>query len=284
MSDNPAGAGVRDDRTSTTAWLAGIHRLYGDVADKPFPLLFAAGVLVLIGGLLSKVGTFEVVIVGSQTTTLAMGAGMCLVGLVGQVYTSRRDDRRLAALAPQSEQGPDMPAEARDAEFLMKVFYETMPAAFVKRRVASSGSDREFENILWSKDLVRFQDARQTEPVGPGDELHRLILDDHAHGDRMAQSGTSIQIEFPRSYVNGRLRPILTFKRSFEHGDQTYVAGWYVPIEGTDIPVDAESISLRDEVDAVRFRLAIAEPGDGIEASIGKAVRSRRRVVREGSG
>ena len=284
MSNKAAGAGAREDGTSPTTWLAGVHRLYGDVADRPFPLLLVGGVLVLIGGLLSKVGTFEFVIVGSQTTTLAMGAGLSLVGLVGQVHTLRRDDRRLAALAPQSKEGPHMPAEARDAEFLMKVFYETMPAAFVKRRVANSGSDREFENILWSKDLVRFQDARQTEPVEPEDELHRLILDDHAHGDRMAKSGTSIQIEFPRSYVNGRLRPILTFKRSFKHGDQTYVAGWYVPIENTDIPEGAESISLCDEVDAVRFRLAITEPGDGIEVSIGQAVQSRPRPVRRGPG
>jgi hypothetical protein len=89
------------------------------------------------------------------------------------------------------------------------------------------------------------------------------------------RDGTSIQLEYPGSKINGMLRPILTYKSSFTHGTNSYIVGWYVPIDNLDeIPPDVDRVHLCQEIDQVKFRLALAsDKKSALTAELGEAVK-----------
>jgi hypothetical protein len=162
-----------------------------------------------------------------------------------------------------------------DVEFLFQVFYLCMPPAFVKR-FGPPGPDgsRKAVDILYSRELDRFQRSGLTAEVSD-DGRHRAITADHDEGDSLALSrGYSLLIELPTSYVDGRLSPILTYKTRFTYKDQTYVAGWYLPIDLPDNRRTAEALTIKDEVGQPLLRPVPVKDGQGLRVPIGATARA----------
>lgn len=233
--------------------------------------MLTLGLLLVLASLVSRVGSLEFVTTGSQFLALGVGLALLAVGLVVPAVSARSMNRQLSNLGAGMQ-----PSEAQDAEFLLKAFYLAMPPAFIKR-VELDGPTPRAVDILYSRELDRFQRSRQTTTVSEGTGPS-LIQADHADGDaRALQEQWSVQLELPDSYVRGRLFPILTYKTRFEHKGRTYIAGWYVPVELGPLDDDTTSVWLREEIGQILFRLATAKDGEGSQVVVGQALRALRR-------
>jgi hypothetical protein len=265
-STTTGGAGGAKDISGQFA------RVVGVVHSFPYAVILTAGIFAVLAAFVRKVGSWELVTEGSQVLVLAVGAVLMTIGLAGPLVESRRMGRSLAGYRLD---GKPLPPEAMDVEFLFQVFYLCMPPAFVKRfgPMRPDGT-REAVDIIYSRELDRFQRSGLTAEVGD-DVRHRTIMADHVRGDQEALArGASLIVEFPTSYVDGRLSPILTYKTAFTYKNQTYVAGWYVPVE---LPADhrgAEVLTVRDEVGQPVLRPALVREGQGLRVPVGAAVRA----------
>jgi hypothetical protein len=265
MSD-PATTKTADEPASASGgggWAGQLGSVVGTVQKSPYAAVLAVGLLIVVAAFVRKVGSFELVAQGSQLLTAGVGLVLCLVGLGGPLLEARRSHRKLMGLqSGLGYRGPgqDLPAEAMDAEFLFKAFYLGMPPAFVKRvRPGTDGSGHEAFDIIFSRQLDRFQDSDETSPVGS--DRRALIKADHRTGDDAAiEHGRSRQVELPDSYVDGDLFPILTCKTRFEHGGGTYIVGWYVPIELPKLP-EAGELVVKEEARQMLFRPVAASRG-----------------------
>ena len=247
-------------------------RVVGVVHSFPYAVILTAGIFAVLAAFVRKVGSWELVTEGSQFLVLTVGAVLMAIGLAGPLVESRRMSRSLAGYRLD---GKPLPPEASDVEFLFQVFYLCMPPAFVKRfGPPRPDGTREAVDIIYSRELDRFQRSGLTAEVGD-DARHRAIMADHVRGDQEALArGVSLIVEFPTSYVDGRLSPILTYKTAFTYKNQTYVAGWYLPIE---LPTDqraAEVLTMRDEVGQPVLRPTLVREGQGIRVPVGAAVRA----------
>jgi len=247
----------------STGWAGQLGALLGTVQKSPYAAVLAVGLLIVVAAFVRKVGSFELVAQGSQLMIAGVGLALCFVGLAGPLLEARRSHRKLMGLqSGLGYQGPgrDLPAEAMDAEFLFKAFYLGMPPAFVKRvRPSADSGGREAYDIIFSRQLDRFQDSDETSPVGT--DRRALIKADHRRGDDAAlENGRSRQVELPDSYVDGDLFPILTCKTRFEHAGGVYIVGWYVPIELSKLPEDGELV-VKEEVRQLLFRPVNANRG-----------------------
>ncbi|NYJ06582.1 hypothetical protein [Petropleomorpha daqingensis] len=243
-------------------WAGQLGSVVGTVQKSPYAAVLAVGLLIVVAAFVRKVGSFELVAQGSQVLTVVVGLVLCLVGLGGPLVEARRSHRKLMGLQSglgYHGPGQDLPAEAMDAEFLFKAFYLGMPPAFVKRVHPGADGGREASDIIFSRQLDRFQDSDETAPVGS--DRRALIKADHRSGDDAAlEHGRSRQVELPDSYVDGDLFPILTCKTRFEHAGAVYIAGWYVPIELPKVPEDGELV-VKEEVRQMLFRPVPAARG-----------------------
>ncbi|SFO08799.1 hypothetical protein SAMN05660359_01301 [Geodermatophilus obscurus] len=156
-----------------------------------------------------------------------------------------------------------------DPAFLFKAFYVGMPPAFIKRvDPADDGHKRKFSDLIWSRQLDRFQEADETTPI-PSDR-RSIIKADHRHGDEAAlQNGRSRQVELPDSYVDDELFPILTYKTRFEHHGALYIVGWYVPIKLPELTDD--KLVVEEEVRQLLFQPVLA--AKGAHVPLGKAIK-----------
>jgi hypothetical protein len=216
----------------------------GVVHSFPYAVILTAGIFSVLAAFVRRIGDWELVTEGSQLLVLGVGAALMVIGLVGPAVSSHRMTQSLSGYRID---GQPLPAEAMDVEFLFQVFYLCMPPAFVKR-FGPPGPDgtRRAVDILYSRELDRFQRSGLTAEVAD-DVCHRAITADHDEGDALALSrGYSLLIELPTSYVDGRLSPILTYKTRFTYKGQTYLAGWYLPIDLPDNRRTAEALTLKD--------------------------------------
>lgn len=275
MPDHDSDKAEKPAAPREDGWSGQVTRLIAVIQTSPYAAVLAVGLLIIIAAFIRKLGSFELVAEGSQGLTVTVGAFLCGIGLLGPVLTSRKAQRTLAYIG-----GDSLPQEAQDVEFMFKVFYLGMPPAFVKR-VVTPGADPgggdlpEATDILYSKELDRFQRSDLTRAVAE-DDRRRLIKEDHRCGDEQALRDTwSVQLEYPDSYVNGQLFPILTYKTRFEHKGQVYIAGWYIPVELPDVPADAEAVTVREQVGQLLFRPVLArKSGGGSRVMVGKALRT----------
>ena len=247
-------------------------RVVGVVHSFPYAVILTAGIFAVLAAFVRKVGSWELVTEGSQFLVLGIGAVLMGIGLVGPAVTSHRMSR---SLANYRIDGKPLPTEAMDVEFLFQVFYLCMPPAFVKR-FGPPGPDgsRTAVDILFSRELDRFQRSGLTQEVGD-DERHRAITADHDEGDQLAlKRGTSLLIELPTSYVDGRLSPILTYKTSFTFKGDAYIAGWYLPIDLPENRRASEALTIRDEVGQPLLRPVIVREGQGVRVPLGAAARA----------
>lgn len=264
--------------SSDAGVLGSAAQLIRVAAQSPGVVSFLFGGIIAFVCVVRKIGDYEFQFVGSRNLDLGVGLTFVLIGIVWSGLSARANRRKIEeAHRKLQEIGPDraLPPEAYDLDFMMKVFYLGMPPAFVKRvhsEVASTGPAA--EDILYSKRFVRFQDSPETVRL-PNAARYDKIWQDHRTGDEQAvEDGTSIQLEYPGSKVNGKLRPILTFKSSFTHGTSSYVVGWYVPVDHLEeIPL-GDCVHLSQEIDQVKFRLSLAkDQNSALTAGLGEAVR-----------
>jgi hypothetical protein len=273
-ANGPGGLGHSSDE----GVLGSAAQLIRVAAQSPGVVSFLFGGIITFVCVVRKIGAYEFQFVGSRNLDLGVGLTFVLIGIVWSWCSARANRRKIEeAHRKLQEIGPDreLPPEAYDLDFMMKVFYLGMPPAFVKRvhsEVASTGPAA--EDILYSKRFVRFQDSPETVRL-PNAPRYDKIWRDHRTGDEQAvEDGTSIQLEYPGSKVNGKLRPILTFKSSFTHGTSSYVVGWYVPVDHLEeIPL-GDCVHLSQEIDQVKFRLSLAkDQNSALTAGLGEAVR-----------
>jgi hypothetical protein len=259
------------DRTATDV-TGQFARVVGVVHSFPYAVILTAGIFAVLAAFVRKIGGWELVTEGSQILVLAVGAVLMAIGLAGPMIASHRMSRSLAGYRLD---GKPLPPEAMDVEFLFQVFYLCMPPAFVKRfGPAGADGSRRAVDIMYSRELDRFQRSGLTQEISDN-ERHRTITADHDEGDREALSrGYSLLVEFPTSYVDGRLTPILTYKTAFTYKDQTYIAGWYVPIDLPENRRSAEALTVRDEVGQPVLRPVAAREGKGLRVPIGAAARA----------
>jgi hypothetical protein len=247
-------------------------RVVGVVHSFPYAVILTAGIFAVLAAFVRKVGSWELVTEGSQLLVLGVGAALMAIGLTGPIVESHRMSK---SLANYRIDGKPLPTEAMDVEFLFQVFYLCMPPAFVKR-FGPPGPDgsRTAVDILFSRELDRFQRSGLTEEVDD-DERHKAITADHDEGDRVAlKRGASWLIELPTSYVDGRLSPILTYKTRFTFKGETYVAGWYLPIDIPESRRSAEALTIRDEVGQPVLRPLVVREGQGLKVPVGAAARA----------
>jgi hypothetical protein len=219
----------------------------------------------------------------SKGGALAAGISLMVAGALWGVVVAPRVLRRSSGEASDAisaaAKGGRAP-EANDREFMFKVFDLAMPAAFVKR-IKSDGtpSAGDAVDILHNSRYFRFQDSPGTKAL-PDSPRYAKIWMDHRAGDVLAEKcGRSIQVEYPGfAYENGELRPILTFKTKIDHGPNSYIVGWYVPIDLKGVRPDADRLQLAHEVDQVKFRVVLAEDKQkGMTAQLGAAVKDNLR-------
>ena len=260
------------DQDSNKGITGQFARVVGVVNSFPYAVILTAGIFAVLAAFVRKVGSWELVTEGSQLLVLGVGAVLMAIGLAGPIVESHRMSK---SLANYRIDGKPLPTEAMDVEFLFQVFYLCMPPAFVKRfgPPAADGS-RTAVDILYSRELDRFQRSGLTQEVDD-DERHRSITDDHDEGDRIAlKRGASLLIELPTSYVDGRLSPILTYKTRFTFKGETYVAGWYLPIDIPESRRNAEALTIRDEVGQPVLRPVVVREGQGLRVPVGTAARA----------
>ena len=265
MAADEAGQKSGTDLTGSFA------RVVGVVHSFPYAVILTAGIFGVLAAFVRKVGSWELVTEGSQALVLGVGAVLMVIGLSGPVVESRKMSKSLAGYRLD---GKPLPAEAMDVEFLFQVFYLCMPPAFVKRfGPPRPDGSRVAADILFSRELDRFQRSGLTQDVE--DERHRAITADHDEGDAQALNrGFSLLIELPTSYVDGRLSPILTYKSAFTYKGETYIAGWYLPIDLPENRRAAEALTIRDEVGQPVLRPVVVREGQGVRVPIGAAARA----------
>lgn len=239
----------------------------GDVVrlvDKnPGATVLAVGLLLLVVGTVSKVGSFELGARASVPVVLAVGGALSLGGGVWLSRARRGVGQQWAGTIAEGAE-----SVALDPEFLLKVFAEAMPPAFVKE-VLPDGTSR---HIVQSHALLNVQQSPDTTPAPPGGRRSEIKAD-HATGDERAlREGCSRQLEASDTLAGDRERVILTTKTCVRHRGREYVVGWYVPVDlTTDV---ADHVCLKDEAHQVLYRLAPAKGGKGIRVEVGAALRS----------
>jgi hypothetical protein len=265
MTREDSGEGAKD-------WSGSFARLVGVVHSFPYAVILTAGIFAVLAAFVRRVGSWELVTEGSQFVVLGVGAVLMGIGLAGPVIESRRMSRSLTGYRLD---GKPLPAEAMDVEFLFQVFYLCMPPAFIKR-VGPPGPDgtRRAVDIVYIRELDRFQRSGLTQEVS--DNLrHRAIKADHDQGDQLALSnGSSVMVEFPTSYVDGRLSHILCTKTAFTYRDQAYIAGWYVPVDLPESRRATAAVTLRTEVGQPVLRPLVVKEGQGLRVPVGAAART----------
>jgi hypothetical protein len=251
-------------------WAGQFSRVVGVVRSFPYAVILTVGLVAIVGAFVRKVGGFQLVTEGSQLLILAVGAVLVVVGLTGPALESRRKQN---ALAGYRLDGEPLPLEATDVEFMFKVFYLAMPPAFVKRfEPPVEGASREAFDIMYSREFDRFQRSGLTRRVSD-DHRYRMIKNDHRRGDQEAlEHGSSMQVEFPDSYVDGQLSPILTYKRKIEHKGETYIVGWYLPVTLPEGVTGGEFLTVREQVGQAVFRPTVAKKDKGLRVALGGAV------------
>jgi hypothetical protein len=267
---SPDGPAMADAAGGATANPLGqLTSFITQVAKSPAAALLGVGLVLIVTGFVRNIGGVHIETTGSQYSILGTALALCTAGVLLPTFAERKRARERAAIHQQLERlaQRELPAIARDPVFLLKVFVDAMPPAFVKEL----DRDNPAPDLFWSNALIKSQAL--TARVAQDETLQR-IQRDHLAGDRTADDNTeSIQVELPNAVVHGKLRPIVTFKRVIEHDGKKYVVGWYVPVEREGVAANAEEICLRQEADQVLFRLAPAKDGDGIKVPIGEAIR-----------
>ena len=258
--------------TDTRDWSGQFARLVGVVHSFPYAVILTAGIFAVLAAFVRRVGSWELVTQGSQIVVLGIGAVLMAIGLVGPMIESRRITQHLTGYRLD---GKPLPDEAMDVEFLFQVFYLGMPPAFVKR-FGPPGPDgtRTAVDIVFSREFDRFQRSGLTQEVSDN-VRQRAIKADHDRGDQLALSnGSSLMVEFPMSYVDGRLSHILCTKTAFTYRDETYIAGWYLPIDLPENRRAAETVTVKDEVGQPVLRPVLVKEGQGLRVPIGAAART----------
>ena len=157
-ANGPGGLGHSSDE----GVLGSAAQLIRVAAQSPGVVSFLFGGIITFVCVVRKIGAYEFQFVGSRNLDLGVGLTFVLIGIVWSWCSARANRRKIEeAHRKLQEIGPDreLPPEAYDLDFMMKVFYLGMPPAFVKRvhsEVASTGPAA--EDILYSKRFVRFQD------------------------------------------------------------------------------------------------------------------------------
>jgi hypothetical protein len=169
------------------------------------------------------------------------------------------------------------PAEDKP-EFWHDVF-DSFPPAFIKRvEIGRDGKARgESPHVADNQAFSSFQ--------GPNvagerkDEERTLITGDHRRGDELAVlNERSCQIEASDTYGMHSSSQIVTFKRRIEYEGQTYIVGWYVPVEMTDAMDDTSEVWVRELGQMPVFRLVPAT-GSGARTKIMVGDASRRAAA-----
>jgi hypothetical protein len=258
-----------------------IAELIEVVEHSPGPTVLVFGIFLIGVSIVRQIGNFNVQVAGSQVLDFVLGCILLAGGIFWTLRSVRASNRETDQLRRSLDIGSDgdLPEEAYDLDFMMKVFYRAMPPAFVKRVDCDAPlTEPAAMDILYSKPYVRFQDSPDTTPVAD-DVRAKKIRQDHRTGDyRALRDGTSIQLEFPASRVKGKLRPILTCKSSFKHREKSYVAGWYVPVDLDGISPDVDRLHLSEEIDQIKFRLSLSkDESEALTAEVGQAVKDEMR-------
>jgi hypothetical protein len=275
QSNGAGGVG----HSSGAGFLGSVVQLIRVASQSPGIVSFLLGGMIVFVCVVQQIGDYEFQFVGSRYLDLAVGLIFVSIGIIWSWVSARANRRKIEESHRKLQEiGPDreLPPEAYDLDFMMKVFYLGMPPAFVKRVHSEVGSrGPAAEDILYSKRFVRFQDSPETVRLADTPRYDKIWQDHRVGDERALNDGTSIQLEYPGSMVSGTLRPILTYKSSFTHGTKSYVVGWYVPIDRLDdIPPGVDRVHLRQEIDQVKFDLSFAkDDSTGLTAELGKAVR-----------
>ena len=235
---------------------------------RPTIGLLAAGLVVIVGGGFARVELPGVSLEsrGSQQLLLLVGSALCLPALIAPARGAVRRQRVL-------ETPYRLPPEANDVDFVFKMFYNAMPPAFVKRVDNYDGPDSDFDSgdIFFSKAFDHIQKAVTEANRNYKDELAVLAVD-YREGDRaVLRDGRSSQLELPPTVGRRRL-PILTMKTRFEYKDKYYIAGWYLPVDLGEVPLQSE-VWLKEAYGQPFLRL-LPETSDtsGVQVQLGEAL------------
>jgi hypothetical protein len=253
-----------DDSARGTNLLASLGGFVAQVAKTPWAALVGVGLVLLLAAFVKNIGGLKLETQGSQVFAFGTAVALIAVGLGGPRLDDRRAKKRLQSVADRP-----LPAIATDPTFLLKLFLEAMPPAFVKELDMLQPAP----DLMQSNALVR---AQQSSDRVPHDETLKQIRMDHLAGDKLAaENGASVLLELPAAVIRGKLRPIVTFKTLIEYGGKRYIAGWFVPVEREGISAAEKTVCLRQDAPGqMRFALARDESEDGLTVPVGKAVRA----------
>ena len=248
-----------------------IQRVVLMVRKNPEATILAAGVVLVLAALVTQIGPFEIKGRASVTVTLITGAVFTIGGIIWLITAQRAEARRREAERARRQQilkGRDVPPVFLDPEFLLKVFLEAMPPAFIKGR---SGRSKKW-HLLESNALVDVQRSPYTREVEISPRRAQ-VLADHKWGDEAAlDDGRSRQLEVSDTMAGERERTILTTKTCIRHDDRDFVVGWYVPVELRNAP-DEDEIRVKDEAHQLLYRPLLARGDRGIKVRVGAALR-----------
>lgn len=251
--------------------------LLNTAVGRPTIIMLLAGLVLILGGAVEtlKFPSVEISFRGYREVLLFVGLGLCVPSLVAPVVGAFRRQGVLERPYP-------LPPEANNVDFMFHVFYDAMPPAFVKS-VDSVGTDDgrvAAHDIMYSQAFQFVQGEIRNTGLAL-DEESKKVMNDFSYGDTEAyRHGQSYQLEVPPIVEPGRL-PILTVKRSFEHGGRHYIAGWYLPVDLKDLDIgDAPNrrLTFRRVFKQLQVRPL---PDDGREdvavASIGQALLNKHQ-------
>lgn len=224
--------------------LSGLSKWAQEVRKGPGAAVLAAGLLVIVVAFVGQIGPIRIVARAGSAPTAVFGLAMCAAG----IWLTLRTANAIKG---------DFDPVVLDPAFMIRVFQEGMPPAFIKR-VPDDGQIPEsgLEHILESAALIDVQD--ETRGLSSDDPRFKEIRADHIVGDRAAvNERRSASLELATFLAIDDEIPILTFKTRIEHKGARYIVGWYIPIDLDSWPTD-DRINLKKKVGALpKFRLAI---------------------------
>jgi hypothetical protein len=240
---------------------ASLAKLAQEVNKEPGAAVIAVGLIVVLAAFVSKIGSIE--IVGRASTLPTAAVGLVMIG-VGYRWHRR---------ATNEIQG-DYDPIVLDRTFMLKVFQEAMPPAFIKREPPDGQiPETGLKHIFESQALREVEDA--TDDISSSSPRFKQIVADHIAGDKAALAQhRSYSLEFASYLASGQETPILTFKTRIQHEGSRYIVGWYIPVQLDKYP-DGDSLLLEEETRRlIKFRLARAQGKGGCKVKVGDAFKS----------
>jgi hypothetical protein len=255
------------------------------VGKSPPAAVLAVGLLVVLAGTFTQICPLQIGARGSVTVLLSVGGLLILMAAIW-LFLVRRTLTHHPAIVDRDDDGnlTGPPQVAVDATFLLDLFYQAMPPAFVMELDLEPTDPKKIRSTRHIIRNAAFLDVQRDSEFLPASLRNRARRDYNEADERALNGGRSWQLEVADHLADDHEpRSILTTKTIMRRDGKSYIVGWYVPVE-LHPPPKASEMLLKRETRQVVFRPVPARTGEGIAVHIASTLREPSTETQETNG